>query len=178
MDILSLNRTLFFKTFAMSGQNPAFDSLMVLAANYLIFLAIILIFAFALKQNIRNKKALLFTIFSMGVGFIILKLTSLIIFEPRPFLTYAIKPLLANPPTDGSFPSHHTLILSIITFSQASYKTRYTWLIFLALVLTGFARVFIGVHYPLDILGGLLIGALTVLISWQMKNWLIKNYFK
>lgn len=68
--------------------------------------------------------------------------------------------LLIPPPTDYSFPSGHTM--SGIAASTALFKDR-SVLGFLAFVLAlviCFSRLYLQVHYPSDVLGGLMIGFL------------------
>lgn len=101
-----------------------------------------------------------------------------LIFEPRPFITHPVHLLIAHP-ADDSFPSDHTavsfavvgmLLLTLPSLLTAAWKQRSIlwrsqgWCLLLPLVLMGLsvlmacsigiARVFVGVHYPLDILGG------------------------
>jgi len=38
-----------------------------------------------------------------------------------------------------------------------------------------YSRMYLGVHYPSDLLGGMIIGIGTSLLTWQIDKWLIKN---
>ena len=74
----------------------------------------------------------------------------------------SILPLVAHE-VNASFPSRHTSLISTITFSYIFYKSRWALLFILFLFWTGFARIFVGVHYPLDIIGGIFLGFVS---SW------------
>lgn len=102
-----------------------------------------------------------------------------LIVEPRPFVAHVVHQLVAHP-ADNSFPSDHTavsfalagaLLFSLPLGLLSAWKQRVTvsgwsgWrslllplvLMGLALLMAcgiGIARVFVGVHYPLDIVGG------------------------
>jgi undecaprenyl-diphosphatase len=106
-----------------------------------------------------------------------------LIFEPRPFVAHAVHLLIAHP-ADASFPSDHSavsfavaamLLFTVPTLLAHAWKQRVIlgglqrWRSFLLpLVLMGLAilmacsigiaRVFVGVHYPGDILGGAMSG--------------------
>jgi undecaprenyl-diphosphatase len=58
-----------------------------------------------------------------------------------------------------SFPSNHALN----NFAAASFISRlfpnYKWIVFIVAALIAISRVYLGIHYPSDILGGALIGA-------------------
>lgn len=81
---------------------------------------------------------------------------------------------------DSSFPSGHSTTTFAIAFMVAwlVYKTEFAWIGWTACLwatLVGFSRIYIGVHYPGDVLGGASLAALaatTVFLVWQSKGWL------
>ena len=116
------------------------------------------------------------------------------LFEPRPFIAHHVH-LLITHPADDSFPSDHAAwsfaVVGMLFFSLprvllAAAKVRLSfkqerWLLFLPLLLMGLAlimactigiaRVFVGVHYPGDILGGAISGLLaSVIITWVRQR--------
>ncbi len=78
--------------------------------------------------------------------------------RPRPFTAHAVH-LLIPPTADPSFPSDHALAaFAIATALGRSHPKLGRALLGLSVAL-GLARIFVGTHYPLDVLGGALIGA-------------------
>lgn len=74
---------------------------------------------------------------------------------------------------DPSFPSGHTTAAfafgGAVLFSTV--KKRWKALALMLAVLMGFSRLYVGVHYPTDVLGGCLVGLLAGWLSWQFwKN--------
>lgn len=95
-----------------------------------------------------------------------------LIMRPRPFdvVGRALRPedLLIAPPTDYSFPSGHTL--SSFAAATAIYKD-HTLFGFVAYVMAGliaFSRMYLYVHYPSDILGGIVLGLLLGLLGTKI----------
>lgn len=86
---------------------------------------------------------------------------------PRP----ADVPALAE--ADGySFPSGHAQLAATLWLWLA-LEFRRTWLWLLApLLIAGiaFSRVYLGVHFPRDVVAGVLIGALTVVACWRLAH--------
>lgn len=75
-----------------------------------------------------------------------------------------------------SFPSGHTTAaMAAVTAIVLNSQNKYRWLLFLFVVLTGISRNYLMVHYPSDILGGILAGALAGAISFFIIN-RIKKY--
>jgi undecaprenyl-diphosphatase len=83
-----------------------------------------------------------------------------IVARTRPFRKLkALHPLI-KPPTDWSFPSGHTtssVSASVILFLGLPYYVGIPML--LIGILIAFSRMYVGVHYPSDILGGIVVGA-------------------
>jgi membrane-associated phospholipid phosphatase len=96
------------------------------------------------------------------VGGVLVHIIKDIVGRVRPLSLFAgrvtvFRELLYN----GSFPSGH----SQIAFSVATYLTsrfrKYGWLFFLVATLVALSRVYIGVHFPVDIIAGAVIGTVT-----------------
>ncbi len=90
--------------------------------------------------------------------------------RPRPFALRDVTPLI-SPPGDFSFPSGHTAV----SFAAAGALTFYkapgrVWALVLAAVI-GFSRLYLYVHYPTDVLGGIAVG---LLCGW-IGVWLTKR---
>ncbi len=172
---LITNQDLFLKTYDMAVKNPLADFLMVFGADYLIFITFIFALFLALTKGVNEKKAFLLILFSFGIAFILIKTLGALINEPRPFITYQLSPLISFAPNDA-FPSDHTIMMTVIFLAFAYYRSKFAPVFFLCLCWVGFARVYAGVHYPLDIIGGIVFAIVAVLISVQIKK-KVRTYF-
>ena len=170
------NFSLFFLIFRASNRNPLMDSLMIFGAEYVIYLTFILMFYFSIKGGLKEKKSLILALICIPIAVIIVKIIHIFFYTPRPFVAFDISPLVYLKP-DASFPSRHTLIMAVVTFSFAFFKSKWYPLFLSLLTWVGISRVYIGVHYPLDILGGILVGILTLLIALQIKKLLKISLF-
>ncbi len=86
---------------------------------------------------------------------------------------------------NASFPSGHAL-LSAATYltlgallaqiqTQFRLKAFVILLSMLVVVIVGFSRLYLGVHWPTDVLAGWTIGAIWALFCWTVANWLQEN---
>src|SRR5262249_55513672 len=80
--------------------------------------------------------------------------------RPRPWRVYPEPRPLGHVPRDPSFPSGHTTIAFAAATVLTYYRPRWAPAFFLLAVAIGYSRVYVGVHYPLDVLGGALLGLL------------------
>lgn len=94
-------------------------------------------------------------------------LISLFWFHPRPFMMHVGHTYLVHAP-DSSFPSDHvTLMTAVGLVLVIRIETRIAGAIVLALaVLTAWARVYLGVHFPLDMAGAAAVATLA-LFAWR-----------
>jgi undecaprenyl-diphosphatase len=83
----------------------------------------------------------------------------------RPSTRYAIPKPLVRAPTDPSFPSGHaaTSFAAATILSLAVPRLTPLWVLLAAAI--AFSRVYVGVHYPLDIVGGAILGISIALIT-------------
>jgi undecaprenyl-diphosphatase len=66
--------------------------------------------------------------------------------------------------TSFSFPSSHAAnMASTATWFSYHYK-RYSWIFITIAVLVGYSRIYVGVHYPADVLGGAAVGVFCAFI--------------
>jgi undecaprenyl-diphosphatase len=77
----------------------------------------------------------------------------------RPPLRYPQPEALVRIPHDGSFPSGHAATSFAAAVLLSFVAPRLAPAFLLLAVAIGFSRVYVGVHYPLDVLAGALLGA-------------------
>jgi undecaprenyl-diphosphatase len=110
------------------------------------------------EQRRQNREgvihALAATALAAGIGSLIASAWV----RPRPFLVHPAHVLIARS-LDGSFPSIHATAAFAVAVSVVFYS-RHMGVVFLVLAaLIAFSRVFVGLHYPGDVLGGALLGS-------------------
>jgi undecaprenyl-diphosphatase len=103
-----------------------------------------------------NQRAVLTAAVSIGLTNLLVLISNHFYFRERPFnaLPEGSVHLLFYRPTDSSFPSNLAAVLFAIAVPIFMKNKVYGGLLLVIAVLGSFGRVFMGVHYPLDILGG------------------------
>jgi undecaprenyl-diphosphatase len=86
--------------------------------------------------------------------------------EARPYTTHHSILVLAQRSTDFSFPSDHAVMAGAVATGLWFVSRRLGIAASIAAVLMAFARVYIGAHYPQDVLAGLALGCLVAILTY------------
>ena len=160
-----LNFALFLWINASEHSSTVMLSIGMLLANYLIFLFPLILVLVWVVGNTEKRKA----VFNAGVCSITALLVNIIIGlmwqHPRPFLVpigHTFIPHIA----DSSFPSDHMTFCCAVSFSLMRSKS-FNIVDKIALIMSvaiGWSRVYMGVHFPFDMLGAVFVAYLVVQI--------------
>ena len=121
----------------------------------------------------KTRKTGYAAVFSLIFGAIVTNLLlKNIVARPRPFAEIeALIPLIAKP-TDFSFPSGHTtasFAVALVMFRMLPKKIGIPAVVLAALV--AFSRLYLGVHYPTDVL----VGFLVALMGSTVAVWIVRT---
>lgn len=166
-----MNDIIFYFFYNFAHQNNVTDNLIIFLAVYLPYVVIVLAGLFLLfhhevwraenpLQVFLQKKKEIFLVFFSGIfAWVVARLLKFIIHTPRPFdLLPDIHSLF--PESGYAFPSGHATFYTALAIAVFFYHKK-AGCVFLGLaVVIGLARVAGGVHFPVDILGGLVLGSL------------------
>ncbi len=157
---------------------PWFEEMMrdLTALGSYAFIILLVIVATIYLLLVRQKGLALLMVGSVVGGMVISNLLKHGFDRPRPDIDHAAR--VFTP----SFPSGHAM-LSAVTFltlgallTRASAEWRVKiFLVSIALLLTfivGASRIYLGVHYPTDVLAGWCVGSAWALLVWAIALWL------
>jgi len=139
------------------------DALAVFCASYLQYglgLALV-IFLFLGKDRLERIK----NYWLVGLAFlsaivsrlVFCEIIKLLVDRSRPFETHQVIQLIAYE-AGRSFPSGHAAFFFALAMAVYLFNKRLGWWFFAGAALIGLSRIYAGIHYPSDILGGALVG--------------------
>ena len=166
--LIDFDKWLFTKI-NQSSANSLFDTIMPFFREPLVWIPLYLFFILYAIYNFP-KKALAWII-GMGLTATTTDIISSRIIKPfigrkRPCndveMIDTIRLLISNCGQNGSFTSSHAAnhfgIAMFIYITMRNIWGNYTYLFFIWAALISYAQVYVGVHYPFDILGGAIVG--------------------
>ena len=136
---------------------------------YIILAVCLLLFKRTRKYGIMLGTALLF---GLIFGNLLLKN---IVARPRPFSGKEIE-LLVSVPKDWSFPSGHTMASFEMASVMFYMNRKIGYAAITVALLVAFSRLYLYVHYPTDILGGIVLGTFFGFCAIKLYNFIEKKY--
>ncbi len=184
IDFLARLDTSLFYFFNVRLSNPLFDNIMpvITATGNWRLLAIPIGVFWFWKGGSRGRWAILYTVAAWGLSDLFnSNLVKSAFVRPRPCLTLPDVHLLVGCGQTFSFPSGHAVTSFAIALFLSSVYVRLRWILFPLAILISYSRIAVGVHYPFDILAGMMEGALFGYLFyrlfivqrnfWQKRNW-------
>ncbi|MDD5590016.1 MAG: phosphatase PAP2 family protein [Candidatus Portnoybacteria bacterium] len=159
----------------LAGQSRSLGQLIYFFAQYFqYFVGGFFILLLFISRDFIKRKSLAFgaAIFSIAISWG--GITQIIRFfydRPRPFSVYPIVHLFTN--NVSSFPSGHAAFFFSLAMAVHFFSKRWGVVFFASASLIVLARIAAGVHYPSDILAGVVVG----LFSAWLVNYFQKKFF-
>ena len=158
--------TIFAYINNLAQKNAILDFLGIFIANYLIWLLFFIVIFLGLLPPTKRGETLskantARSILGALLGGSLTLIIGQFISKARPFITHQVNLLIAPPITSMSFPSLHTTLAFAFSCTLFLFNRKIGSWFLVAALLIGIARVYVGVHYPSDIIFGAAIGCLS-----------------
>lgn len=185
MDFFEQQNVNLFRTINDLGKqytylNPVFEFI----AEYMVYFLCLSVITYWFTRAHKNR----IMIISAGIAFllaeIIGKLAGEVHSNNQPFAELSNVSKLIEHSIDNSFPSDHTILFFALSFSFWLFGKRLGILWIILAFLVAFSRVWVGVHYPADVIVGGGIGITVAFITYLIVpriafiNELLKFYEK
>lgn len=150
-----------------AGRWAALDGLAIFFAKYFEYFLLFLLLLFLLKNFKKFWPMASTAVIAAAISrFLIANVIRWIWFRPRPFVDNSVN-LLFSYPNEAAFPSGHaTFYFALATVVFLRERKAGTWF-FIGAFLICLGRVFSGIHWPSDILAGVVIG---VIVGWVLNK--------
>src|SRR5579884_3493028 len=129
------------------------NSIIIFCAKYLFLLVVIcLVLAWWLTDRETKKRFLVATVLAGVIALLLARIASHLYYDPRPFVTEHVKPLIPHGPDNG-FPSDHALLTMTLTAITYFFNKKVASVMLILTIIVGVARILAKLHSPLDIAG-------------------------
>lgn len=166
-----MNYELFKSIHHLSGHSEILDKLMVFITDkaiYMFALALLILWIFGGKSI---KRAVLYAGGTGIIALVINVIIAKIYYEPRPFATHHIHTLISHA-KDASFPSDHSTGAFAIAIAMWFRYKKIGIPMFILALLTGFSRIWAGLHYPFDVVGSFIVAIVVSYVIVKCSKWM------
>ncbi len=157
-----------------AGRSAILDAAGRFAAKDLIFVLGATVLALGLIEWRRDRRRAvsiaLAGLLATGLALGLTTLAGHAWYEPRPFVSDGDTIQLVAHSADASFPSDHVAVAAAAAIVGAFAWRRAAAALTVTVALIALGRVFVGVHYPGDVLAGAAIGAAAGIAGWQVAS--------
>lgn len=174
---MSLNIDLFY-LINNGCANPAFDVIMphISDCGGFVTLLVICVLAILVLRHYKRQRYLEIAkmcLYALVLSGVIAACLKLAYHSPRPFTVLENVRQLTIPTEPNSFPSGHTSstfsVVSVLVWTLRENKVVVCLLVLFAFLLA-FSRIYVGVHYPFDVLVGAIVGVSSGAVVLKLKS--------
>jgi undecaprenyl-diphosphatase len=171
--MISADESVFFWINGLAGKVTVIDDI-IRTLSCDLFIPVVMILAMVglwfvghnQEQRERHQRAVFCSLAGMGfANLVVYILNAALPDRLRPFAALEGVKLLFYPPTDPSFPSNAAAAAFAMAIGVWLYNRKLGYILLVPAVIIAFGRVYMGVHYPLDIVGGFLAAIVGVAIA-------------
>lgn len=162
----AFNLYLFQIISGYSGKWWPLDWLGIFFAQYLPYIFVLAAIYLLIKQKNLRQRIYFFSLAALSVILargIITEIIRFIFPKPRPFVALSINPLISHD-LSSAFPSGHASAYLALALAVFFINRKLGIWFLIGSFIMGIARIFVGVHWPLDIAMGALIGLASALL--------------
>ncbi len=158
------NTSLFFSINNLAGHSVWLDRLGIFFADYsgYIILAILVLILFSRPSVAARRMVVVASVSAIISRGIVTTAIRFLYYHSRPFTALHVNQLI--PESGASFPSGHAAFYFAIAMAVYLYNKKLGISFFVISLLMGLARIYAGVHWPADVVGGLVVGVVTALL--------------
>lgn len=174
------NHALYLFINAPLGTSEHLVHLSTFLANDVVLLIPAIFTIMWFRGNQRQRETLIFSVLVTMVGLLIAQLIGLTWYQPRPFVIGLGETWLSHAP-NFSFPSNHFTVFMCIAITFLLQRLeRMGAVIILAGYAVAWSRIYLGVHYPFDMVGSVFCSLLSYWLClgvWKyVGNWLTGRF--
>ncbi|MDF2503132.1 phosphatase PAP2 family protein [Clostridium sp.] len=159
-----MNMEIFRLINNLANKNMILDTIMIFFSKYVPYIFMIVVamvfISGIMSRNLDYRKMAVNTFFISVINLILSFIIGNIYYTNRPFVDNKVN-LLFPHIKDASFPSDHAMGTMSIALGLSKYNNLLSITLTVLSIIVGFSRIYVGHHYPMDVIGAYIIVFIT-----------------
>ncbi|WP_260288553.1 undecaprenyl-diphosphatase [Peribacillus aracenensis] len=168
MALSEMNSTLFRMINNLGKQYTDLNPFFVFIAEYMIFFLVLAVLMFLFSRRNKNRIMVICAFITLVISELLAKIAGQFHSNNQPFAELPNVNRLVEKAVNNSFPSDHTIIFFSFCITFWLFKRGWGILWVILAVLVGISRIWVGVHYPADVLVGAIISIVSATIVYKI----------
>jgi undecaprenyl-diphosphatase len=145
--------------------NPFF----IFYTEYMVIILAVILVGYWFTRALDNRKMVVGAILSFAIAEVLGGIAGRLHSNYQPFAELSDVNQLIEKTVNNSFPSDHTILFFSICVTFYLYKKKHAWLWIIIAGVMGISRIWVGVHYPADVL----VGASIAVVAAYLSFWIV-----
>jgi undecaprenyl-diphosphatase len=172
MNLSQMNVELFRFINDFGKEHTYLNNTFIFIAEYMVFVLALIALFFWFTRSQEKRIMIISATITFALAEIIGKIAGKFHSNNQPFAELSDVNKLIEKAVDNSFPSDHTILFFSFCTTFCIYQKRWGYIWIVIALIVGISRIWVGVHYPADIL----VGALISIVSTFIVSFIIPRF--
>lgn len=170
MTFPEINVHLFRMINDLGKEYTMLNPVMVFMAKYMVYVLIVAVIVYLFSRNKTNKIMVLCGVITFAISEMLGKMAGTLYSNFQPFAELSNVHQLIEKEVGNSFPSDLTILFFSVCMTFWLFKRGWAFLWVVLAILVGVSRIWVGVHYPADVVAGALISVIIATIIYTVVS--------
>ncbi|MMZ45981.1 Undecaprenyl-diphosphatase BcrC [compost metagenome] len=152
----------------LGKQYPYLNPVIVFLAEYMLYFLCLSIVVYWFTRTNKNRMMVIQAVIAFILAEILGKIAGQFHSHYQPFAVLPHVNQLIEHDIDNSFPSDHTILFFSVCISFWLVRKKGEWLWLMLPFCVAISRIWVGVHYPIDVITGALLGVISALFVYWL----------
>lgn len=168
MSFSEINIDVFRAINNLGDQLSALNPVVVFFAEYMLYFLCLALVVHWFTRKPKNRMMVIHAVIATVVAEVLGKIAGQLYSHHQPFAVLSHVNQLVEHEIDNSFPSDHSIVFFAICFSIWLVRKKEWWLWIILALCVAISRIWVGVHYPVDVVTGALLGIISALVMYWL----------
>ena len=166
MSISQVNIDVFRVINDLGKEYDSLNPIAIFIADYMVYVLLIGLIVYWFTRTNQNRMMVIQSVFAFVLAEVLGKIAGLFNSHFQPFVELPHVNKLIEHAVDNAFPSDHSILFFSVCFSIWLVRKKEGWVWLTVACLVGGSRIWVGVHFPGDVLTGAIIGICAALFAY------------